>query len=439
MDAPERINKDDHLKQAENHNNDHLFRAVFGAAIGNMIEWFDYASYGYLATIIAMVFFAPGDRTAALLGTFAVFAVSFIVRPIGGIFWGHYGDKIGRRRTLIYTITIMSIATFIIGLLPGYAKIGIWAPFILMLIRMVQGFAASGEYAGSASFISEYAPKGKRGLLVSMVPASTAGGLMFAALVTSILDYYLSPGAMQSWGWRIPFLLALPLGFGGLMIRLRLEDTPVFKEMEENEPDEDRGLKALKPYWGKLLIAFGIVLLNAVGFYTILSYMPTYLMEEVGFSRLHGTLITLVTLFTYVFILPLIGHLADLVGRKKVLMTTCIVFILFTYPIFHLLAQGGFWSVLALFLLGACLAGNDGVLATFLTEMFPTSIRFTSFGLTFNTGNALFGGTAPFVATFLIASTGNKFAPAFYLMAAAAICFVSLLQTTETAHKELQS
>jgi MHS family proline/betaine transporter-like MFS transporter len=316
MGTPEMINNDNRSEQAESH----LFKPVFGAAIGNMIEWFDYASYGYLATIIALVFFAPGDRTAALLGTFAVFAVSFIVRPIGGIFWGHYGDKIGRRRTLIYTITIMSLATFTIGLLPGYAKIGVWAPLALMLIRMVQGFAASGEYAGSASFISEYAPKGKRGLLVSMVPASTAAGLMFAALLTSILDYYLSPGAMQSWGWRIPFLIALPLGFGGLMIRLRLEDTPVFKELEEKDPeDENRGLRALKPYWGKLLIAFGIVLLNAVGFYTILSYMPTYLMEEIGFSRLHGTLITLVTLFTYVLILPLIGHLADLVGRKRCL------------------------------------------------------------------------------------------------------------------------
>ncbi|MFA7077323.1 MAG: MFS transporter, partial [Syntrophomonas sp.] len=166
-----------------------LRKAVFGAAIGNMIEWFDYASYGYLATIIAAVFFAPGDQTAALLGAFAVFAVSFIVRPIGGIFWGHYGDKLGRRRTLIFTITIMSVATFTIGLLPGYARVGVMAPILLLLIRMVQGFAASGEYAGSASFIAEYAPKEKRGLLVSMVPASTAAGLLFAALITSVLDY----------------------------------------------------------------------------------------------------------------------------------------------------------------------------------------------------------------------------------------------------------
>ncbi len=332
----------------------------------------------------------------------------------------------------------MAIATFTIGLLPGYSVIGIWAPLLLMMIRMVQGFAASGEYAGSASFISEYAPKGKRGLLVSMVPASTAAGLMFAALVTSLLDYYLSSGALHSWGWRIPFLIALPLGYLGLFIRLRLEDTPVFKKLEKAEPEEEkRGLRALKPYWKKILIAFGVVLLNAVGFYIILSYMPTYLMEEVGFSRLHGTLITLVTLFTYVFILPLIGHLADLVGRKRVLMTTCVFFVLFTYPVFLLLSQGGFWSILALFLLGAFLAGNDGVLATFLTEMFPTSVRFTSFGLAFNTGNALFGGTAPFVATYLIALTNNQFAPAFYLMAAATVCFISLIQTTETAHKDL--
>ncbi|CFX89254.1 General substrate transporter [Syntrophomonas zehnderi OL-4] len=419
-----------------------LRKAVFGAAIGNMIEWFDYASYGYLATIIAVVFFAPGDKTAALLGAFAVFAVPFIIRPLGGIFWGHYGDKIGRRRTLIYTISIMSVATFCIGLLPSYAKVGVLAPVLLFLIRLLQGFAASGEYAGSASFIAEYAPNNKRGLLVSMVPASTAAGLMFAALITAILDYYLSPGALNSWGWRIPFLLALPLGIIGLTIRLRLEDTPVFKEMEEKtkqtNEDEKRGLAELGKYWKELIIAFGVVLLNAVGFYTILSYMPTYLMEQMHFSRLHGTLITLVTLFTYVFMLPLVGTLADHVGRKKVLMVTCVIFILATYPIFHLLAMGKFLAVLALFLLGACLAGNDGVLATFLTEMFPTSVRFTSFGLVFNTGNAIFGGTAPLMATYLIAKTGNEYAPAFYLIAAACVCLLALTQTHETANKELE-
>ena len=167
-------------------------KAVAGAAIGNLIEWFDYASYGYLAVVIAAVFFAPGNATAALLGAFAVFSVSFIVRPIGGLIWGHLGDKIGRKRVLVMTITIMSISTFTIGLLPSYAAIGVMAPLLLLICRLVQGFSASGEYAGAASFISEYAPNTRRGLLVSMVPASTAAGLMLAVIIVSLLEFNLT-------------------------------------------------------------------------------------------------------------------------------------------------------------------------------------------------------------------------------------------------------
>jgi MHS family proline/betaine transporter-like MFS transporter len=210
-----------------------LKRAVFAASIGNAIEWFDYASYGYLATVIASVFFPPGDRTLALLATFAVFAISFIVRPIGGVIWGHYGDKLGRRLTLILEVTIMSAATFAIGLIPSYAKIGVLAPILLLVCRLVQGFSASGEYAGAASFIAEYAPPKKRGLLVSLVPASTAFGLMTGCLIVALLEYLLPEAALHSWGWRIPFLLALPFGSIVMYMRVKLEDTPVFTEMKE--------------------------------------------------------------------------------------------------------------------------------------------------------------------------------------------------------------
>jgi MHS family proline/betaine transporter-like MFS transporter len=190
-------------------------------------------------------------------------------------------------------------------------------------------------------------------------------------------------------------------------------------------------------YKSNLIRAFGIILLNAVGFYILLSYMPTYLTEEVGFGKVEGTLITLVTLTTYTIMLPIIGHLADRVGRKPVMMTACILFVVATYPIFLLLSKGFGFSILALILLGAMLAGNDGVLATFLSEMFPTQVRYTSFALAFNTGNAIFGGTAPFVSTYLIALSGNMYAPAFYLMIAAVVCFIALIGARETAHEEL--
>jgi MHS family proline/betaine transporter-like MFS transporter len=424
-----------------------LRRAVFAAAIGNAIEWFDYASYGYLATVIALVFFPPGDRTVALLATFAVFAVSFIVRPIGGVIWGHYGDKLGRKLTLILEVTIMSAATFAIGLIPSYAQIGLWAPALLLICRLVQGFSASGEYAGAASFIAEYAPPKKRGLLVSVVPASTAFGLMTGCLIVAVLEYMLPEAALLRWGWRIPFLLALPFGSIVMYMRVKLEDTPVYTEMKEKaeakisaeteDAIEPGSFAGVMKYKSNLIRAFGIILLNAVGFYILLSYMPTYLTEEVGFGKVEGTLITLVTLTTYTIMLPIIGHLADRVGRKPVMMTACILFVVATYPIFLLLSKGFGFSILALILLGAMLAGNDGVLATFLSEMFPTQVRYTSFALAFNTGNAIFGGTAPFVSTYLIALSGNMYAPAFYLMIAAVVCFIALIGARETAHEEL--
>lgn len=426
---------------SETNENKGMKQVLAGSAYGNMIEWFDYASYGYLATIIATVFFAPGNETAALLNTFAVFALSFLIRPIGGMVWGHYGDRIGRKKILILTMCMMSLSTFAIGLIPSYESIGMLAPILLLVCRIVQGFSASGEYAGASLMIAEHAPKKKRGLLVSMVPASTAAGMLLGAVVTSILQFSLTDAALQSWGWRIPFLLSLPLGLIGLRIRLKMEDSPVFNEMNAEESSEKQlgMIEGIRKYKGKIIIALGVICLNAVGFYIILSYMPTYLTTVLKFGSLQSTLITIFTLLTYVIMLPIVGKITDRFGRKPVLITACILFILFTYPIFLLMSLGGAFTILSMILLGAILACNDGVLATFLSEMFPTEVRYSGFGVSFNAGNAVFGGTAPYVATFLIAFSGNHFAPAFYLMAGALIALFSLLKTKETVNISLSN
>ncbi|MCM3653819.1 MFS transporter [Metabacillus litoralis] len=410
-----------------------------GSAFGNMIEWFDYASYGYLATIIAAVFFAPGDKTAALLSTFAVFALSFLVRPIGGLVWGHYGDRIGRKKVLILTMCMMSFSTFLIGLIPSYSSIGILAPILLLVCRIIQGFSASGEYAGASLMIAEHAPKHKRGLFVSMVPASTAAGMLLGAIVASVLEFTLTEPALHSWGWRIPFLLSLPLGLIGLYIRLKMEDSPVFTQMvEEKSSTKQIGtMEGIRQNKKKILIAFGVICLNAIGFYIILSYMPTYLTTVLKFDSLQSTLTTIFSLLAYVIMLPLVGIITDKIGRKPVLITACVLFILLTYPIFSLMSLGGVFTITSMILLGAILACNDGVLATFLSEMFPTEVRYSGFALSFNTGNAIFGGTAPYVATFLIASTSNNFAPAFYLIAAAVIALLALMKTVETSNVSL--
>src|SRR5689334_6461752 len=215
-------------------------RVVAASFIGNFVEWFDYAVYGYLATTIATAFFPETDRRVALLSTFALFAVSFLVRPVGGFFWGSLGDRIGRRTALSWSILIMSLATFCIALIPSYGAIGFWAPVLLLVIRVVQGFSASGEYAGASAFLVEYAPANRRGLYAAVVPASTAAGLLLGSLLAALLTSVLSESQLHDWGWRLPFLLAAPMGLIGRYIRTKLEDTPAFRALAE----EKEGTKA---------------------------------------------------------------------------------------------------------------------------------------------------------------------------------------------------
>ncbi len=415
-------------------------RVVTASFIGNFVEWFDYAVYGYLATTIAVVFFPAGDRAAALLATFALFAVSFLVRPIGGFVWGYVGDRVGRRTALSWSILIMSLATFCIALIPSYAQIGVWAPVTLLVIRIVQGFSASGEYAGASAFLVEYAPANRRGLFAAVVPASTAAGLLLGSLLAALLTGVLSDVQMEGWGWRLPFLLAAPMGLIGRYIRTKLEDTPAFKALTaEDEVVKAPARSLFRAYWRPLTLAVGAVLLNAVGFYVILSYMPTYLSEQVGLGATQAYLATTLALVTYIGFILLTGLASDRFGRKKVLITASVCFVLFTVPAFALLNTESFLVILLVqVLLGGMLTLNDGTLPSFLAELFPTTVRYSGFAVSFNLSNALFGGTAPFMATLLIAKTGSDLAPAWYLMAAAVISLVAVSLAHETSKAPLR-
>ncbi|MBB5750167.1 MFS transporter [Micrococcus sp. TA1] len=415
-------------------------RVVAASFIGNFVEWFDYAVYGYLAVTITAVFFPESDPQTGLMLTFALFAISFLVRPLGGFVWGHLGDRIGRRTALSWSILLMSMATFCIALIPSYAAIGIWAPITLLLLRVVQGFSASGEYAGASAFLVEYAPANRRGLFAAVVPASTATGLLLGSLIAALLTGLLDAGQMSDWGWRLPFLLAAPMGLIGRYIRNKLEDTPVFRELaEEDEAVKTPVSDLFTQHWRALLVASGAVLLNAVGFYVILSYMPTYLSQEIGLDETLSYIATTVALLTYIGFIFLTGMLSDRFGRKKVLISASVLFIVLTYPAFVLLGTGSFVViVLVQILLGALLTLNDGTLPSFLAEMFPTRVRYSGFAVSFNLSNAVFGGTAPLVATWLIATSGTDLAPSWYLMAAAAVSFVAVALAPETSRKPLR-
>ncbi|GAA2032656.1 MFS transporter [Yaniella flava] len=415
-------------------------KVITASFIGNFVEWFDYGAYSYLAVVIATVFFPSDDITEGLVWTFALFAVSFLARPIGGFVWGHIGDRIGRRNALAWSILIMTAATVCIGLLPGALQIGLWAPALLLFFRVMQGFSASGEYAGASAYLVEYAPEGRRGIYAAVVPGSTAAGLIFGSLMATVLTATLSDAQMESWGWRLPFLLAAPLGLIGVYIRRKLEDSPVFKEMSQ----EDEVIKApifalFRDHWRTLVRATAAVLLNAVGFYVILTYMPTYLSQTAGMDPTMANITTTISLVTYIGFIFLTGHLSDRFGRKKILISASVLFTLFTVPAFMLLGMDNVLVVLLVqVLLGAMLTLNDGSLASFLAESFPTRVRYSGFAVSFNLGNAIFGGTAPAIATLLIATTSNAIAPGWYLMAAAIIALIAVALSPETSHKPLK-
>ncbi|ABZ75259.1 major facilitator superfamily MFS_1 [Shewanella halifaxensis HAW-EB4] len=410
-----------------------LKRASTACFIGNFVEWFDYASYGFLATIIAVSFFPNYDTTSALMATFAIFAISFIVRPLGGIFWGHIGDKIGRKTALSMSIIIMSCATFCIALLPDYNSIGIMAPLLLLVARMFQGFSASGEYAGAATFLTEIAPKEEKGFYASIVPASAAAGLLFGSIFISILYAFLSSAQLHEWGWRIPFLLAAPFGLIGLYIRVKIEDSPQFVKFKEENKEKQSPIPLqviLAHHKKPLLLGFLVTSLNALGFYLLLSYMPTYMTVHLEVKDTTAFAISSIVLAFYILFVFSIGKLSDKFGRRKLLMLASLCFICLSIPIFIILESANiFQMTLVLILFSAFLALNDGCLSCYLCELFPTNVRYTGFALSFNSANALFGGTAPFIATTLIAVTGLSYAPGFYLMLIALMTFIAIFKS----------
>ena len=422
-----------------------LRRVAVSSFLGNFIEWFDYASYSYFATVIALVLMPPGDPTVALLETFGVFALSFLMRPVGAFFWGHMGDKKGRKWALATSILMMSAATFVIGLLPTFEAVGILAPILLLCLRMVQSFSAAGEYAGAATFIAEYAPHNHRGFYCSMVPASTATGLLVGSLLATFMFsvWGADSAFVVDWGWRIPFWLALPLGYITHYIRTHLEDSPVYAQMQERM--KEMGEKVEHPirtlftkHLKVLLISFGACVLNAVGFYAVLTYLPNYLETTLNYPPSDASTITTIVLVVYIAFIFLSGRISDKVGRKKMLIGACVGFIVFTVPAFMLLGTMNFWIILIVELFMCLLLTiNDGTLASYLTETFPTDVRYSGFALSFNLANAIFGGSASFISFWLIDLTGNAIAPAWYMVAIAVVAFIAMCMTHDHSGKKL--
>ena len=411
-----------------------LGRVAVSSFLGNFIEWFDYATYTYFAVAIGMVFFPESAVNQTLLA-FAVFALSFVFRPLGAVFWGSMGDKKGRKWSLSISIFMMSGAAFLIGCLPSYGQAGIIAPILLLVLRSVQGFSAAGEYSGAAVFLAEYAPPKHRGAYCSLVPASTATGLLIGSTVALVLKMALPEADLLSWGWRIPFLIAGPLGLVAHYIRTRLEDSPTFRRMEEKCEREEAPHPVrlvFKKYRKRLLSSIAATMVNSVGFYLVLTYLPTYLMSYTQMAPQLAQAATNIALVAYILIIFGAGKVSDVVGRKRMLIGACVAFVAFSIPSFMLLETASFPVVIgAELIMCATLSFNDSNIACYQAEMFPTGVRYTGAALGSNIAYVIFGGTASFIATALIEETGNVLMPAYYMMAISVVAGIILLLTAK--------
>ncbi|WP_101951236.1 MFS transporter [Mycobacterium sp. 3519A] len=414
-------------------------KAVSGASIGNAVEWFDFAIYGFLATFIAANFFPSGNETAALLNTFAIFAAAFFMRPLGGFVFGPLGDRIGRQRVLALVILLMATATLAIGLLPTYATIGVAAPLLLLFLRCLQGFSAGGEYGGGAVYLAEFASDRRRGLTVTFMVWSGVLGFLIGSVTVTLLAALLPAAAMESYGWRIPFLLAGPLGLVGLYIRLRLDDTPQFAELSKAKQVAKSPLKeAVGTAWRPILQVIGLMIIFNIGYYVVFTFLPTYFIKTLHFSKTTAFVsITLASLVALVLILPL-AALSDRIGRRPMLIAGSVAFAVLGYPLFGLLNSG---SVAAAIAAHCGLAVIEAVYVSTAVaagvELFATRVRYSGFSIGYNVCVAAFGGTTPYVVTWLTAETGDAVAPAYYVVVAAIVSLATILTIRETAGRPL--
>lgn len=425
-----------------------LNKAVTAAALGNAMEWFDFGVYGFVAFALGKVFFPNASPAVQVIAALGTFSIPFLVRPIGGVFFGIMGDRFGRQKVLSLTIIIMAISTFCIGLIPSYASIGLWAPILLLLCKLAQGFSVGGEYTGAAIFVAEYAPDRRRGFLGSWLDFGSIAGFVLGAGLVVLLQTLLGEASFLEWGWRVPFLIAGPLGFLGLYLRHAAEETPAFTQQLAKMEKEDRDAIQERPgisfkeifqkYRKALLICIGMVLVTNITYYMLLTYMPTYLSSSLGYSDEHGVLIIVVVMLGMLFIQPMVGFFSDKFGRKPFLFIGSLGLLIFSIPAYKLIGTDNFGLIfLGLLLLAIFLNCLTGVMASTLPALFPTRIRYSALASSFNIA-IIIAGLTPTAAAWLVETTDNLMLPAFYLMFAAVIGLITSYYLPETANRPMR-
>ena len=402
---------------------------IAAAVIGNALEWYDFIVFGFFTVIIARLFFPADSQYASLLLTTATFGVGFFMRPVGGILLGIYADHRGRKAALLMVIALMTVAIAMIAFAPTYAAIGIGAPLIMVVARLVQGFSAGGEFASATAFLTESAPAGRRGLYGSWQMVGQGLAVLLGAILGTLLTRSLTPEALDSWGWRIPFLFGLIIGPVGLYIRRNLDETSAFLQSNRSSAGQQGSGSVLMSHVKEMLVCLGMVVSGTISFYVILIYIPTFARTQLHLPLDQAFLAQSIGLACEVVLIPICGLLSDFVGRKPVMITALVLDLLVTYPLFSWVsASPSFGALLTMQIILCGLFGVfNGPISTALAEQFPTRVRSTALAIAYNIAVMLFGGFAQFFVTWLIQTTGTPIAPAYYLIFGAAVGLLAAL------------
>lgn len=401
-----------------------LFKSILSGCLGNVLEWYDYGLYGYFAVVISAEFFTSEDPVVGILMSFMVFGVGFVVRPIGGLIMGAYADKHGRVKSLTVTIMAIGICTMLMGCLPTYEQIGIMAPILLTVLRLLQGLATGGEFGSALTFISEFNNGKNTSFLVSWQPFSVGVGMLIGSITGLICTSVLSQPDLYAWGWRIPFLIGIVVAIYGVYLRKSVPEPPEFEKMKEQKKaaEEDHTpVKVLfKKHWVAMITNIGLLAGTSVSYYLLVTYLPTYIKEFVGGTMLEGFIVNTAVVAVYLVLCPFAGMFADKFGRRKSVIIACLGFIVLAYPVFWAVINGH--AVMIMICALACLLPfqslNAVAVATAASEVYPTETRNSGVGLAYNLAAAVFGGMAPAIATAIIAGTGNAISLAFFIIAA---------------------
>ncbi|HKX08229.1 MAG TPA: MFS transporter [Stellaceae bacterium] len=415
-------------------------RAVLSCLVGNLFELYDFGVYGYFAASIGRAMFPSADPVASVLSSFATYGVGFLMRPVGALVIGSYGDRYGRKSALVVTVTLMATATGLTGLVPSYASIGIFAPILLVLCRLAQGFSTGGEWGGAASFMVEYAPGGQRGFYGSLQQVSTGLGQLLSISMTLILSSLLDQQALGTWGWRIPFIVGFLLAPVGYYLRSRVSESPVFeRSVARRETLHAPVQTALTVHRKAVATAFGITVIWTAGTFIFLTFMLTFAQQQLHMDPKTASAAATLAAMVNVICLPIVGTLSDRFGRKPFLTASAAGFLLLAYPAFLLVVtERSFGALLAAQATGAFLyALINGSASAMLCELFPTHVRYSALSIGYNGAVMIFGGFAPFIATWLIKTTGALTAPSFYVMACAFVSLMVILRLKDRAHEPL--